>query len=66
MNPTIFDNAPDDALIQSRLRKMVNKNIGIMCYGRSQNTNPRSVLFGNVGGTDELDLMTEDFDPPTR
>ena len=41
----------------------VTKNIGIMCYKRSLNANPKSVLYGNIGGTDELDLMTEEFDP---
>ena len=63
MDPAIFGNAPDDALLESRLRKMVIKNIGIMCYGRSASTNPHSVLYGNIGGTDELDVMTEEFDP---
>ena len=63
MNPIGFGNAPDDILLRSRLRKMVTKNIGIMCYGLPLSPNPRSVLYGNIGGTDELDVMTEDFAP---
>jgi hypothetical protein len=42
---------------------MVTKNIGIMCYGFPQSENPRSVLYDSIGGTDELDLMTEEFNP---
>lgn len=45
----------------SRLRKMVSKNIGIMHYGLQPSDNPRSVLYKNVGGLLELDYMGEDF-----
>lgn len=63
MRPEMFGNTPDEVLLQSRLRKMVTKNIGIMCYGFPLSENPRSVLYGSIGGTDELDLMTEEFNP---
>jgi predicted Zn-dependent protease len=63
MRPEMFGNTPDEMLLQSRLRKMVTKNIGIMCYGLPLSENPRSVLYGSIGGTDELDLMTEEFNP---
>lgn len=49
--------------LRSRLRKMVAKNIGIMYFGMSASDNPRSVLFRNVLGVDDLDRMTEEFDP---
>jgi hypothetical protein len=32
-------------------------------YGLPLSSNPRSVLYGKIGGTDELDVMTEYFDP---
>jgi predicted Zn-dependent protease len=63
MQPNLFGNAPDEVLLHSRVRKMVTKDIGIMCYGFPMSQNPRSVLYGLIGGTDELDVMTEDFDP---
>jgi predicted Zn-dependent protease len=63
MRPETFGNTPDETLLESRLRKMVTKNIGIMCYGFPLSENPRSVLYGSIGGTDELDLMTEEFNP---
>lgn len=63
LRPDLFGNAPDEVLLQSRLRKMITKDIGIMCYGFPVSQSPRSVLYGSIGGTDELDVMTEDFDP---
>jgi predicted Zn-dependent protease len=63
LDPAALGASPDDELMRSRLRKMVAKNIGIMCYGLRTTNNPRSVRFGNVLGVDDLDRMTEEFDP---
>lgn len=46
---------------EARLRKMVTKNIGLMHYGLRPSDDPRSVLYGRVGGISELDRMSEDF-----
>jgi predicted Zn-dependent protease len=56
-------NTPDEELLRSRLRKMVIKNIGIMYYGLPVSRDPRSVLYGNVLGLDDLDYMSEFFEP---
>jgi predicted Zn-dependent protease len=45
----------------NRLRKMVTKNIGILYYRLPQSDDPRSVLYKNVGGIQELDYMGEEF-----
>ena len=45
----------------SMLRKMVTKNIGILYYRLPQSDDPRSVLYKNVGGIEELDYMGEEF-----
>jgi predicted Zn-dependent protease len=50
-----------DEEIALRLRKMVSKNIGLMYFGLSPSDDPRSVLYRNVGGVDDLDRMGEDF-----
>lgn len=63
MNPVNLGEAPDDDLLRSRLRKMVAKNIGIMYFGLPVNDDPRSALFRNVLGVDDLDRMTEEFSP---
>lgn len=47
--------------IQTRLRKMVTKNIGVLYYHLAQSDNPRSVLYRHVGGIRELDYMGEEF-----
>jgi predicted Zn-dependent protease len=49
------------ALVMSRLRKMVTKNVGILYFHLPQSDNPRSVLYRNVDGIRELDYMSEDF-----
>jgi predicted Zn-dependent protease len=46
---------------ESRLRKMVTKNIGMLYYHLPQSNNPQSVLYQNVGGISELDYMGEEF-----
>jgi predicted Zn-dependent protease len=63
MGPEFFGNTPDERLLESRVRKMVTKNVGVMCYGFPLSKDPRSVLYGSIGGADELDLMTEEFSP---
>jgi predicted Zn-dependent protease len=47
--------------ILARLRKMATKNIGLLYFALPLSDDPRSVLYGNVGGPQELDRMTEDF-----
>lgn len=63
MDPAALGGPSDDELLRSRLRKMVLKNVGIIYYGLRGSDNPRSVMFSNVLGVDDLDRMTEDFDP---
>lgn len=45
----------------SRLRKMVGKNIGVLYYGLPLTADPRSLLYANIGGPQELDAMSERF-----
>ena len=46
---------------ESRLRKMITKNIGVLYYHLPLSNNPKSVMYGRVGGPQELDRMGEDF-----
>lgn len=50
-----------EANLRQRLRKVVTKDIGIMYFGKLDSNNPRSVLYGNILGIQELDLVSEDF-----
>jgi hypothetical protein len=50
-----------EAILGMRLRKVVTKDIGIMYFGKTPNSNPRSVLYDGILGIEELDHATEDF-----
>ena len=53
---------PADAQISAtRLRKIVTKDIGIFYFGLPQSSNPKSVLYNQIGGIEELDNVGEDF-----
>ena len=49
----------DEARIMARLRKMVGKNIGILYFGLPMSADPASMLYGDIGGPQELDAMSE-------
>lgn len=63
MDPAALGGASNEELLRSRLRKMVLKNVGLIYYGLPASNNPRSVMFNNVLGVDDLDRMSEEFDP---
>ena len=50
-----------DDQIRTRLRKMVTKNVGILYFHLPQSNDPRSVLYRDIGGIQELDYMGEEF-----
>lgn len=45
----------------ARLRKMTLKNLGILVYGLSQSKDPRSLMFDEIRGIEDLDFIEEDF-----
>jgi predicted Zn-dependent protease len=61
MNPVNMGGAADDALLDSRLRKMVLKEIGVIYYQYPPNHNPHSVLYDSIEGVEDFDRMGEDF-----
>ncbi len=61
MDPVNFGYLPDDELLQTRLRKMLSKNIGIMYYKLPQKSDRKSVMFGPILGIRDLDSMGADF-----
>ena len=48
-------------IFSERLRKVVTKDIGIFYFGLPQSSNPRSVLYDQILGIEELDEVGEDF-----
>jgi predicted Zn-dependent protease len=63
MDPDLLGLDPDPALRMRRLQKMVMKTIGVLAFGLSQSPNPRSALYDSILGVDDLDYMTQDFQP---
>jgi hypothetical protein len=53
--------AAGEQQLTARLRKMVSRYIGIMYFGLPPNGDPRSVLYRDVLGVEDLDRMGEDF-----
>lgn len=51
----------DDELALCRLTKMVGKNIGVLYYRLPMNDDPTSLLYNNIGGPNDLDLIIEHF-----
>lgn len=59
---------PNAELRMERVRKMVTKYVGVQFYRLPESSNPRSVLYNNILGPDDLDRMSEEFildSPPT-
>lgn len=48
-------------VFESRLRKMVTKNIGVLYYHLPMSFHEKSVMYMGVGGIEELDTMGEDY-----
>jgi predicted Zn-dependent protease len=51
----------DVSALDTRMRKVVTKDIGILYYGLPQSKNPKSVLYNQILGIQELDQVGEDF-----
>lgn len=61
MNPANLGAPANDALTEARLRKMVLKNIGVLFYLYPTNYDPKSVLYDEVHGVEDIDNMGDDF-----
>jgi predicted Zn-dependent protease len=51
----------DETTQVARLRKMIGKNIGVLFYRLPLSNHPRSMMYGSIGGPQELDAMLEEF-----
>ncbi len=61
MDPRNLGAGINDAVLQSRLRKMVAKHVGLMLYGLPASNDPHSLLFGGILGVEALDFVDESF-----
>ena len=61
MNPANLGGTANDVLTEARVRKMLLKNIGVLFYLYPTNYDPKSVLYDDVRGVEDIDKMGEDF-----
>jgi tetratricopeptide (TPR) repeat protein len=61
MNPVNLGQPASSELLNTRVRKMVMKDIGILYYQMPPNNNPKSVLYNSIDGLEDLDGMGEEF-----
>ena len=61
MVPWLYRLRGKEYLLQTRLRKMISKNIGLLVYELPLSNDPTSLLYSKVLDVDDLDLMQETF-----
>src|SRR5215217_2814569 len=61
LDPANLGGSANDLVTESRMRKMLLKNIGILYYHMPVNHDPKSVLFEDVDEVEDLDKMGEEF-----
>ncbi len=61
MDPTNLGGPANDLLTETRMRKMLLKNIGILYYHMPVNHDSKSLLFEDVEEVEDIDKMGEDF-----
>jgi predicted Zn-dependent protease len=61
MDPLFFGEPADADLLHTRLRKMITRVIGFYYFGLPASFDPRSVLYTDILGLDDLDAVSEEF-----
>jgi predicted Zn-dependent protease len=61
LNPGYYGRPAAPAVLETRLRKLLTKNIGVSFYGLNLSSDPGSVLYNEVWSIETLDAMGEDY-----
>jgi len=61
LNPVYYGRTAAPSLLETRLRKLLSKNIGISFYGLNLSSDPGSVLYNKVWSIETLDAMGEAY-----
>lgn len=61
LNPLFYGESPSPSLLETRLRKLLTKNIGLSYYGLELTRDRRSVLYDDIENIETLDAMGEDY-----
>jgi predicted Zn-dependent protease len=57
MSEAFYGHPEDRTVLASRFGKMLTKNVGVLYFGLPLSEDPRSVMFDDVMGPDDLDRM---------
>jgi len=61
LNPSYYGRPESPSLLETRLRKLITKNIGLSFYGLALTGDSRSVLYSDVETMETLDAMGDDY-----
>jgi predicted Zn-dependent protease len=61
MDPLAYGGAADNAVVETRLRKMVTRNVGIMRFGIPLTAERHHLMYQDLLGLDDLDAVVEDL-----
>ena len=61
MDPVDYGEDADTAVVETRLRKMVSRNLGIMRFGIPFTTERHHLMYQDILGLDDLDAVGEDL-----
>lgn len=61
LNPAYYGEPAVPSLLETRLRKLLTKNIGISFYGLELTSDRGSVLYNDIEDMETLDAMGEDY-----
>jgi serine/threonine protein kinase/predicted Zn-dependent protease len=61
MDPKNFGASKDEALLETRLRKMIMRYLGLLYFKKPPSNDPKSVLYGTLSGVADLDSREERF-----
>jgi len=62
MTPWLYRLRGKEYFLHVRMRKMISRDIGMLVYNLPLSQDPTSLLYANVGGLDDLDLLQERFE----
>jgi YD repeat-containing protein len=62
LTPFFYQLRGKEALLQTRVRKMISRTIGVLVYNLPRNDDPTSVMYRHLYGTASADLMSETFE----
>jgi len=61
MNTNNVGAAPNDEILNRRMRKMVTKAIGMLYYRLPTSNDPKSAMYEDISSVQDLDNMGDDF-----